>query len=88
MEKVRFMKHYVINESGNKCRVHYSVDNHISMKPCVTVYAKGYLDDLFAVFSDGVQNGTDTSSDHFEKDRIRFFEDSPFYSAARDRATA
>ena len=84
---IKFNKHNVVNtETKEKCRVHYSVDNHISGKPCVTLYAKSVLDKLSPVFADAVNN-SDYMTDYFESDRVRLFEDHEHYEAARERAT-
>lgn len=81
---VKFNLHNVVNtETGAKAKVWYSVDNHVSGKPCVTVSAKTCLEKLFPVFGDGVQNETDSQTDYFDNDRIRFFEDHPLYAEAR-----
>jgi hypothetical protein len=84
---IRFMKHFVEDtETKNKAKICYSLDNHISNKPCVTLYADGYCDKLFPIFGNNVQNDTDSQSDYFDKDRIRFFEDSIYYNDARKAA--
>jgi len=84
---IKFNKHFVTNKkTGAKCRVHYSLDNHISGKPCVTLYAKTCLDKLTPVFAD-TENNMDTMADYFESDRVRMFEDHPHYKAARDFLT-
>ena len=87
---VKLMKHYVQNvETGDKCRVHYSrgeifVDGVLT--ECVTIYAKGYLDKLYPVLGDVVENDTDMMTDYFDKDRMRIFADNPLFAAAVSRA--
>lgn len=85
MTTIRFMKHYVTN-GQHKCRVWYSLDNHVSRKPCVTLYAKCVLESLTPIFGAATQNDSDMRTDYFEKDRVRFFEDNPLYAAAREAA--
>jgi ribosomal protein L37E len=82
-QKLKFNKHNVHNITTNeKCRVSYSLDNRIDNRKCVTLYAKGYQDDLFTCFPDA-KNESDSMTDYFEKDRINLFEDHPHYAAAR-----
>lgn len=82
--KIKFNLHNVVNlETGEKCRVHYSLDNRIDNRKCVTLYAKDYQDDLFSVFPDNAKNDSDSITDYYEKDRINIFEENPHYKAAR-----
>jgi hypothetical protein len=87
---VKLMKHYVQNvETGDKCRVHYSRGEIFVagvLTECVTIYAKGYLDKLYPVLGDVVENDTDTMTDYFDKDRVRIFADNPLFAAAVSRA--
>jgi hypothetical protein len=83
---IKFNDHNVTNtETKEKCKIRYSLDNHISGKPNVTIYAKTYAGDLFPIFSNA-QNATDSMTDYFEKDRVRFFEGDEHYEAARAAA--
>ena len=83
-QMIKFNLHNVVNtETGAKARIRYSIDNHVSGKPCVAVYGKDVLEKLFPVFGAEVQNDSDSMTDYFESDRIRFFEDHPLYAAAR-----
>lgn len=79
---IRFLKHKVTNGT-HSCRVWYSLDNHVSRKPVVTIYAKSVLEDLTPIFGAEAQNGSDMQSDYFEPDRVRLFEDHPLYAEAR-----
>ena len=72
-------------ETKAKAKVSYSVDSHISGKPCVTLYAKGYGNELSKFFSN-VCNDSDIMTDYFCKDSVRFFEGDFHYSAARAAA--
>ena len=83
---IKFNKHNVTNTANKaKCRVFYSLDNHVSHKPCVTIYAKSCLDKLSPVLGGvgNVINDSDSRSDYFEDDRVRLFEDHPLYEVAR-----
>lgn len=84
---IRFMKHFV-TDGEHKCRIWYSLDNHVSRKPCVTIYAKSVLEDLRPVLGELVQNDTDMQTDYFESDRARFFEGHVLYADARRAAEA
>lgn len=84
---IKFNLHNVTDtETKAKARVHYDLDNHISGKPCVTLYGKTCLENLSAIFKEGVENNTDLMTDYFEDDRIRFFEGDKHYNAARATA--
>ncbi len=86
MANVKFMKHYIQNaDNGKKCRVRYSLDNRVDGRKCVTIYAKGYLDEMAGIL-DSFENNTDTMTDYFEKDRAVIFEGDAHYAAARARA--
>lgn len=84
---IRFLKHKVTNGT-HSARIWYSLDNHVSRKPCVTLYAKSCLEDLKPIFGQQTQNDTDMQTDYFENDRVRLFEDHPLYAAARHAAEA
>lgn len=83
---IKFMKHYV-TDGALKARVHYSLDNRVDGRKCVTIYAKDY-GPLGTVLAEGYKNDTDTMTDYFDKGRAVLFEDSPLYAAARVRAEA
>ena len=84
---IKFNKFNVTNTTTKaKARVHYSLDNHVSRQPCVTLFARDYGSTLRAIFTDA-QNDSDSMTDYFETDRVRFFEDHPHYAAARLAAT-
>jgi hypothetical protein len=81
---IKFNKYNVRNtETGAKARVYYSLDNHVSGKPCVCVRGKDVLEKLIPVFGEGVQNDSDSMTDYSEPDRVRMFEDHPLYVEAR-----
>ncbi len=82
---IKFKKFFVSN-GVEKARVHYSVDNRIDGRKCVTIYAKDYDGALGRVIADGYVNETDTMTDYFEKGRVVLFEGNPLYQAARDVA--
>jgi hypothetical protein len=81
---IKFNKYNVRNtETGAKARVYYSLDNHVSGKPCVCVRGKDVLEKLIPVFGEGVQNDSDSMTDYSEPDRVRMFEDHPLYVEVR-----
>lgn len=85
MANVKFMKHYIQNATtGKKCRVWYSLDNRVDGRKCVTIYAKGYLDEMAGIIP--FENNSDLMTDYFEKDRAVIFEGNELYAAARARA--
>lgn len=86
---IKFNKFNVTNTATkDKARIHYSVDNRIDGRKCVTMYAKDYSGSLGRVFDDEYQDNTDITTDYFEKGKAVLFEDHPLYPAARERATA
>ena len=85
MEQIRFMKHYV-TDGTIKARVWYSLDNRTDGRKCVTLYAKNYGHELGAMLPGEYENNTDMMTDYFDKGKVRLFENSPFYTAARKRA--
>lgn len=86
---IKFNTYNVRNtESNVKARIHYSLDNHVSRKPVVTLYAKDYSGDLGKVFAAEYVNDTDSQTDYFDKGRVRLFENHPLYKAARAVAEA
>lgn len=82
---IKFNKHHVTNGIV-KARCHYSLDNRVDGRKCVTIYAKDYTGELGQVFADGYVNDTDTMTDYFEKGRVVLFADHPLYAVARQRA--
>lgn len=86
--RIKFNKHHVTN-GVTKARVYYSLDGRIDGRASVTLYAKDYSDSLAVIFpGDEYRNGTDISSDYFEKGRVVLFDQHPHYAAARARAEA
>lgn len=84
---IKFNKHNVTDtETKAKCRVYYDLDNRIDDRKCVTLYAKDYSGDLFAIFPKDAENDSDLMIDYFEKDQVNLFEDHPEYAKARLRA--
>ena len=85
---IKFNKYNVTDtETKVKARVHYSVDNRIDGRKCVTIYAKDYDRKLGEIFAE-YRNETDTQTDYFDKGHVDLFEDPPLYDAARARAEA
>lgn len=83
---VKFQKFYVTN-GAEKARVHYSLDNRVDRRKCVTLYAKDYGHALGRVLAGAdYQNDTDLMTDYFDKGRVVLFENHPLYAAARARA--
>jgi hypothetical protein len=81
-EMIKFNKYNVTNtETKKKNRVHYSVDNRIGGRKCVTMYAKDYTNTLEEMFPGNF-------TDNFENGKVVLFESHPLYTAARTRATA
>lgn len=83
---IKFNKHHVTNGT-TKARCHYSVDNRVDGRKCVSITAKDYGHHLAEVLgSDNYSNNTDFQTDYFDKGRVVLFEDHPLYPAARERA--
>ena len=57
---------YNITTENTKTKVSYSLDNHISGKPCVTIYASDYIGTL-SMFENYV-NDSDVMTDYFAKE--------------------
>ena len=86
---IKFNKFNVTDtETKAKARVHYSVDNRIDGRECVTIYAKDYMNDLGEIFNGEVIDNSDSMTDYFEKGKVVIFPDHPEYINARARATA
>lgn len=82
---IKFNKHHVTNGSI-KARCHYSLDNRMDGRKCVTIYAKDYVGDLGRILADAYENDTDTMTDYFDQGRAVLFEGHPLYLVARARA--
>lgn len=81
---IKFNKYNVTDtETKKKARVHYSLDNRIDGRNCVTIYHKDYNDNMVEVFADEVIDETDSMTDYFEKGRVVLFEDHALYAVAR-----
>ena len=78
---MKFRKYFVAN-GDIKARVHYSLDNRIDERKCVTIYAKDYCDSLGELFAEYINN-TDSQTDYFDKGHVNLFEDHPLYQEAR-----
>lgn len=86
---VKFNQYNVVNTLTKvKARIAYSLDNHISGKPVVTLHAKDYSRDLGKIFSGEYENDTDSQTDYFDEGRVRLFEGHPLYTKARAAAIA
>ena len=77
---------YNVTDGTTKARVHYSLDNHVSGKPCVMIFAKDYNSGLGRLIPNGYKNDTDGMTDYFEEGNVRLFEDHKHYQAARKTA--
>lgn len=82
---VRFNKHFVTN-GETKARVFYSLDNHVSHRPVVTLYARDHSGALGRIFSAEYRNETDLQTDYFDQGHADLFEEHSLYAAARKRA--
>jgi hypothetical protein len=83
---VRLMRHFCQNtKTGAKARCTYSRTGLNTLGDAVTVYAKGYNDNLAAVFG-AAENNSDIMTDYFEKDRVRILPDSPLFARACEMA--
>ena len=86
---IKFNKYNVTDTTTKqKNRVHYSVDNRIYGRSCVTIYAKDYTNTLAEMFNDDFIDNTDYMTDYFEKGKVVIFESNPHYESARNRATS
>jgi len=79
---IKFNKYNVTNGTF-KARVHYSLDNRIDRRKCVTIYAKDYTGELGKVFDSEYQNESDLMTDYFDKGKVVLFENHPLYATAR-----
>ena len=82
--KVRFNKHHV-TDGTSKARVFYSLDNRVDGRKVVTIYAKDFGSSLSRMFPEAYENKKDSQSDYFDQGTVRLFEDSPYYTEARNR---
>jgi len=83
---IKFNLYYVTDtKTKAKAKVNYSLDSRIDGRKCVTVRAKEYGDELSRFF-DGVENDTDSMTDYFVKDSVKFFEGDTHYAEARATA--
>ena len=81
---IKFNKYNVRDTKTNKkARVHYSLDNRADKRPCVTIRAKDYNDDLDEVFPDICTNDSDYMTDYVVKSKVVLFENHELYEAAR-----
>lgn len=89
---IRFQMFAVVNKTtGEKARVHYSLDNRCDGRKVITIYDRDYGRALEAVFADvpvSYENDTDYTTDYFDKGRVNIFEDSPIYLEARKAVEA
>jgi hypothetical protein len=83
---IKFNDYNVTNtETKEKARIHYSLDNRVDKRKCVTLYEKNYDRNLHKIFANA-QNDTDTMTDYFENSRVTIFEGDKHYEAARKAA--
>lgn len=82
---IKFNKFNVRNtETNSKSRVHYSLDNRVDGKKCVTIYAKDYSNNLEEMFSESFKDDSDPMTDYFEKGKVVLFEGHDLYQVARN----
>jgi len=81
---LKFNKHHV-TDGATKARVHYSLDNRVDGRKCVTIYAKDFSGALGKLFAADYANDTDMQTDYFDKGRAVLFASHPLYAAARAR---
>lgn len=81
---IKFNK-YNVTETTTKARarVHYSLDNRIDGRKCVTIYAKDHINSLGDMFKAEYKNDSDIMTDYFEKGRVVLFEEHPLYNQVR-----
>lgn len=86
---IKFNKHNVVNQAtGEKARVFYNLDNHISGRKVVTLYGKTCLEKLSSVIPQVTTNDSEYQTDYVVSDVARIFEGDQLYTAARARAEA
>lgn len=83
-KKVRFNKYHV-TDGTTKVRCHYSLDNRVDRRNCVTIYCKDFNSGIHEMFPEHYVNRTDSMSDYFERGKVVLFEDHPLYAEARAR---
>ena len=80
---IKFNLHNVTDTTtGNKARVHYSINNRVDGRECVTVYHKDHTRAFDKVFANHATNGSDLMTNYHEKSKAVFFADDPLYPAA------
>ena len=88
---IKFLQFSVKNTAtGESARVHYSLDNRVDGRKCVTIYAKDYGHAIGRIFA-GVaayKNDTDSMTDYFDQGTVRIFETDAIYAEARAAVTA
>ena len=89
MTQIKFNKFNVTNtETKEKARIHYSLDNRIDGRKCVTMYAKDYSSTLGKIFASEYKNESDSMTDYFETGKVVLFEGHALYAEARKTAAA
>ena len=84
---IKFNLHNIANtETGAKARVHYSMDNRLDGRKCVTIYGKDYTRELHKVLPKDASNDSDSMTDYFANSKAVLFEGHPLYAAARAAA--
>lgn len=83
MSSIVFRKHFVRDtETNEKAKVHYSLDNRIDGRKCVTIYEKDYERNLHKIFENATDN-SDIMTDYIEFSKVVLFESHPLYNEAR-----
>ena len=82
--QIKFNKYHVA-KGKTKARCHYSLDNRVDRRACVTIYAKDYDGSLGEIFADLYVNNSDSMTDYFETGKVVLFADHPLYAEARAR---
>lgn len=81
---IKFQRYAVVNtETKARARVHYSLDNRIDERRCVTLYANDTDGRLGKVLASDYVNRSDCREDYFEAGKAVLFEDHPLYAEAR-----
>ena len=79
---IRFLMHSVTN-GVDKVKVRYSASHDDDMNlSYIIVYASSYAGELSKIFP-SVINNSDIMTDYFEKDRVKIFPDSPYWTACK-----
>jgi hypothetical protein len=77
---------YNVTNGTVTARIHYSVDNRLDGRKCVTLYAKDYGHALGVILGDNYTNETDLQTDYFDKGKVVLFENHPLFAVARATA--